>query len=255
MDGVEGVSRQPIAPGESFVYDFVAEPAGTHWYHSHVGVQYGNGLFGAFVVEEASPIASYDRDEVLLINDWFHESGDALLAGLLKPPPMVDMPATKGAGAEGRHAGHEEDGRYGRPARDGDAHEGRRGRPIPVGARQRQGPAPGTKGPLTTIGVGDGETIRLRLINGSSTYAFRYQVDGHPLTVIASDGSPMKPVVVDNLVFAGRALRRAPQGAGAWRPLDPCGDARRQRGSCHPSVPWGGRAEPEATPVRWGSVP
>jgi FtsP/CotA-like multicopper oxidase with cupredoxin domain len=44
MDGVEGVSREPIAPGASFVYDFVARPAGTHWYHSHTGVQYGNGL-------------------------------------------------------------------------------------------------------------------------------------------------------------------------------------------------------------------
>ena len=30
MDGVEGVSHQPIAPGESFVYAFVAEPFGTH---------------------------------------------------------------------------------------------------------------------------------------------------------------------------------------------------------------------------------
>jgi multicopper oxidase len=40
MDGVEGVSREPIAPGKSFVYDFVAEPAGTHGYHSHVGVRY-----------------------------------------------------------------------------------------------------------------------------------------------------------------------------------------------------------------------
>jgi FtsP/CotA-like multicopper oxidase with cupredoxin domain len=51
MDGVEGVSREAIGPGESFVYEFVAEPAGTHWYHSHFGVQYGNGLFGPFVVE------------------------------------------------------------------------------------------------------------------------------------------------------------------------------------------------------------
>src|SRR5205823_2905152 len=97
MDGVEEVSRAPIAPSESFVYDFVAEPAGTHWYHSHVGVQYGNGLFGPFVVEETTPIASYDRDEVLLINDWFHESADELLAGLLKSPPMADMPAAKKA--------------------------------------------------------------------------------------------------------------------------------------------------------------
>ena len=61
----------------------VAEPAGTHWYHSHVGVQYGNGLFGPFVVEEASPIAMYGRDEALFINDWFRESGDELFAALL----------------------------------------------------------------------------------------------------------------------------------------------------------------------------
>ena len=62
--------------------------------------------------------------------------------------------------------------------------------------------AHGTKGLLTTLEINDGESIRLRLINGSSTYGFRFQIDGHPLTVIASDGSPMKPVVVDNLFFA-----------------------------------------------------
>ena len=43
--------------------------------------------------------------------------------------------------------------------------------------------------------------MRLRLINGSSTYALRFQVDGHSLTVIASDGQPIKPVRVDNLVM------------------------------------------------------
>ena len=203
MDGVVGVSREPIGPGESFVYDFVAKPAGTHWYHSHVGVQYGDGLFGPFVVEEASPIASYDRDEVLLINDWFRESGDALLANLLKltamggmsaamqkMTPKADMPAMK------KMASIDDVPGMAMPIKDvGDV-------PFQSGLVNGKGRAPGTKGPLTTVEVGNGETIRLRLINGSSTFTFRYQVDGHPLTVIASDGSPIQPVVVDSLFFA-----------------------------------------------------
>src|SRR5262249_14528880 len=45
MDGVDRVSAPPIAAGSEFTYEFRATPAGTHWYHSHVGVQYGNGLF------------------------------------------------------------------------------------------------------------------------------------------------------------------------------------------------------------------
>ena len=56
-----------------------ATPAGTHWYHSHVGVQYGDGLFGPLIVDEQTPIAKYDRDEILLINDWFWPTGDEIL--------------------------------------------------------------------------------------------------------------------------------------------------------------------------------
>jgi multicopper oxidase len=50
--------------------------------------------------------------------------------------------------------------------------------------------------------VKPGETVRLRLINGSSTYQFRFQVDGHPLTVFATDGAPMQPIEVDNLMLS-----------------------------------------------------
>src|SRR5262249_7729179 len=88
MDGVEGVSGPPIEPGKEFVYEFRATPGGTHWYHSHTGVQYGDGLFGPLIVEEPAPIAKYDREEVLMIGDWFLESGDALLAEIVKPKKM-----------------------------------------------------------------------------------------------------------------------------------------------------------------------
>jgi len=52
MDGVPGQGE--VMPGESFVYDFVAEPFGTHLYHCHslpLRNHMHRGLYGAFVVD------------------------------------------------------------------------------------------------------------------------------------------------------------------------------------------------------------
>ncbi|MCB0639132.1 MAG: multicopper oxidase domain-containing protein, partial [Lewinella sp.] len=38
MDGVPDMTQLGIQPGDSFTYKFVAEPAGTMWYHCHVNV-------------------------------------------------------------------------------------------------------------------------------------------------------------------------------------------------------------------------
>jgi FtsP/CotA-like multicopper oxidase with cupredoxin domain len=180
MDGVDGVSSEPIAAGSEFTYEFRATPAGTHWYHSHVGVQYGNGLFGPLIVEEQTPIARYDRDEVMIVNDWFLEPGEALLNGILKA----------GAGKMARNMD-----KMDRPD-PGDV-------PFQSGLVNGRGRASGnTRSPLAVVEVKKGETIRLRLVNASSTYGLRFQIDGHPLTVIATDGLPTKPVTVDNLPLA-----------------------------------------------------
>ena len=39
MDGVAEVTQCPIKPSSNFQYIFKAEPSGTFWYHSHVGLQ------------------------------------------------------------------------------------------------------------------------------------------------------------------------------------------------------------------------
>ncbi|CAH1274669.1 Hypp5360 [Branchiostoma lanceolatum] len=52
MDGVPYVTQCPILPMHSFTYRFTAEPAGTHWYHSHLGSQKEDGLYGAFIVHK-----------------------------------------------------------------------------------------------------------------------------------------------------------------------------------------------------------
>jgi len=35
MDGVPGLTQDVVAPGETFLYDFVLPDAGTYWYHPH----------------------------------------------------------------------------------------------------------------------------------------------------------------------------------------------------------------------------
>jgi manganese oxidase len=63
MDGVPHVTQEPIQPGETFTYEFVARVPGSHMYHSHHNAtdQVGRGLLGAFIVEPRDPAQRYDE--------------------------------------------------------------------------------------------------------------------------------------------------------------------------------------------------
>lgn len=71
MDGVPGVTQDPIAPGESFRYDFIARDAGTFWYHPHINssAQVGWGMYGAVVVEDPDDPAVFGDDVLLVLSD------------------------------------------------------------------------------------------------------------------------------------------------------------------------------------------
>jgi manganese oxidase len=77
MDGVPHVTQDPIKPGDSFTYEFVARTPGSHMYHSHHNAtdQVGRGLLGAFIVEPKDPAKRYDKlygatqDMVWISND------------------------------------------------------------------------------------------------------------------------------------------------------------------------------------------
>jgi FtsP/CotA-like multicopper oxidase with cupredoxin domain len=63
-DGVAGVTQDAVKPGQSHVYRFTAQDAGTYWYHSHQvsHEQVRQGLFGAIVVTDpAEPAADVDQ--------------------------------------------------------------------------------------------------------------------------------------------------------------------------------------------------
>lgn len=72
MDGVAGVTQDAVPPGASFTYRFVAEDAGTYWYHSHQisHRQVVGGMFGALVVEAAGEDDGADSDAVALLHTY-----------------------------------------------------------------------------------------------------------------------------------------------------------------------------------------
>ncbi|MBA3464162.1 MAG: multicopper oxidase family protein [Deltaproteobacteria bacterium] len=71
MDGVPNATQPPIAPGESFVYEFTPKDAGTFWFHPHVrsSEQVERGLYGLLIVEDAAP-PPYSRDVTWILDDW-----------------------------------------------------------------------------------------------------------------------------------------------------------------------------------------
>jgi FtsP/CotA-like multicopper oxidase with cupredoxin domain len=73
MDGVPFITQPVIKPGETFVYEFVARPFGSHMYHSHHNAteQVGRGMLGPLLVmpKGRGVDPAYDKDELFIFND------------------------------------------------------------------------------------------------------------------------------------------------------------------------------------------
>lgn len=73
MDGVPGVTQDPIQPGETFTYEFTARPAGSFMYHSHFesDKQVGIGLYAPFIIDPAEPETDApDIDVTMMLSEW-----------------------------------------------------------------------------------------------------------------------------------------------------------------------------------------
>jgi FtsP/CotA-like multicopper oxidase with cupredoxin domain len=78
MDGVAGLNQPAIAPGKTFVYEFVARYAGTFMYHPHADemAQIGMGMMGFWVTHPKDPRQhAVDRDFVFLLNAYDIDPG------------------------------------------------------------------------------------------------------------------------------------------------------------------------------------
>lgn len=74
QDGVAGVTQDPIAPGETYTYRFVAPHAGTFMYHAHGPAsreQIDAGLYAPFIIDPQGPDpVAADAEYLLSIGNW-----------------------------------------------------------------------------------------------------------------------------------------------------------------------------------------
>ena len=71
MDGVPGLTQDPIAPGETFTYEFTLHQHGTFFYHSHMAMQEMLGMLGLFIMHPREAYAPrVDRDFGLIFQEW-----------------------------------------------------------------------------------------------------------------------------------------------------------------------------------------
>lgn len=161
MDGVPGVTQEAVEPGADFVYEYVAEPAGSYMYHSHSALQLDRGLLGPLIIEERSPHVDYDREYTIVLDDLLVgeprlvEGGRSMMMGMGSAGPEYDAFLING-----------------RPPGD----------PAVLDIRQ-------------------GERVRLRLINPASQTTFRVALAGHRMKVIHADGRPVEPVEMDAVLM------------------------------------------------------
>jgi manganese oxidase len=83
MDGVPGVTQDPILPGETFIYEFIAKPAGTFMYHSHYegDIQVMAGLYAPFIIDpQGTETNPPDVDVILMISEWLMTGGQTFAA-------------------------------------------------------------------------------------------------------------------------------------------------------------------------------
>src|SRR5262249_43663875 len=71
QDGVPFISQKPIAPGETFTYEFTVHQEGTFFYHAHSAMQEMIGLLGLFIAHPQTPYAPHaDHDFGVMLQEW-----------------------------------------------------------------------------------------------------------------------------------------------------------------------------------------
>ncbi len=155
MDGPAGLNQAPVEPGQSFVYEFTATPAGTRWYHSHtdVATQVMLGLYGSFIIEPRHA-QHYDQDDTIVLSEWDAELTPAVAEGLQPRGPRDQTLRGGELGAD-----------Y-----------------FLFYCKMHEAIPPSV--------VKEGDRVLLRLIN-AGTLAHPFHIHGHSFKIVATDGNPV----------------------------------------------------------------
>lgn len=220
MDGVPGLSFAGIAPGDTYVYRFQVRQSGTYWYHSHSRMQEQQGLYGPIVIEPREPApATADRDHVIVLSDWTDTDPHHVLALLRKESDYYNFNQRtvgdflRDVQRDGLRATLAERRMWAdmrmNPTDLSDVSAA--GYAYLLNGRTAAGNWTGLCKP--------GERVRLRFINAAAMTIFDVRIPGLAMTVVAADGQPVEPVVVDEFRIGNAETYDVivePGGAGAY---------------------------------------
>ena len=191
-DGVPNLTQMPIKPGTTHIYKFPIVQHGTHWYHSHTGLQEQIGMYGSFIMNKR---AEWDITTLpITLSEWTDMN-----------PKEVDRSLHAATDWFAVQKGSTQS--YSEAIKGGYfkikvANEWKRMNAMDVsdiyydrflinGKNQNEQPQ-----------FKAGDKVRLRLANaGASTY-FWLTYSGGKITVVATDGNDVEPVEVDRLIIA-----------------------------------------------------
>lgn len=181
-DGVPAVSQCPIAPGQSHTYKFQAEIYGTSFYHAHYSAQYTAGIVGAMQIYGPWQV-DYDIDlGPVMLSDWDHIPyfsmvDDVVGTDFAKIPPLSDNGLINGRNQFD----------CSQPSYDN--------------TTEMLGSNLWSNITWTCVDGAErsqfkfqsGKTHRLRLMNTGANGVQKFSIDGHTMTVIATDYVPTAP--------------------------------------------------------------
>lgn len=204
-DGVPWLTQKPIAAGAAYTYRFPIIQHGTHWYHSHSGLQEQIGMYGSFIMHKRSNDTSFRQaiDDVpsvpLVISEWTNLNPHNVNRMLHNASDWFAI--KKGATQS-----------YSEAIRNGHfktklSNEWKRMLAMDVsdvyydkvlfnGANSTELKTLNNK-PLKA-----GDKLRLRIANAGASSYFWLRYAGGKMTVVASDGNDVEPVEVDRLIIA-----------------------------------------------------
>nr|XP_022325863.1 laccase-like [Crassostrea virginica] len=206
MDGVGTVSHCPINPGETFQYRFLADPPGTHWYHSHLGTERTDGLSGALIVLPKpdktiglrADLPEVSGDFVMVLSDW-------------KLDPSIETKNEVDWGLNFFSYGYNDTRCF---SFTFDAAGGAVGLfPFESGLINGRGNHYLNKDnpeqpdipelPLETFVVNRYGYYRFRVINSGMLFAFRVSVDKHDIQIISVDGNDVTMTSAESVIVYG----------------------------------------------------
>ncbi|MEP6827135.1 MAG: multicopper oxidase family protein [Aestuariivirga sp.] len=201
FDGVPGLSAAPLRAGETRRYKFANKRTGTHWMHSHLGLQEQQLLAAPLIVRETEKPVFDEQEHVVMLHDFTFRDPAEILAEL------------KGGG--GGHAMHMKMDRskMSTMKMDGMA----MGSDVTFDALLANDR---TLDDPEIVSVDKGGTLHLRLINAAAATNMWVDLGTLKGQLISVDGNAVKPVVVTRfpLAIAQRADVRItlPNESSAW---------------------------------------